>query len=181
MKKTSTAALYGVVAEFRSPEELKSAARRTSGEGYVLFEAYTPFPIHGLGEAMGYRHRKLPLIVLVGGILGGLAGFFLQYYASVIDYPMNIGGRPDNSWPAFVVVTFEMTILAAALSAVLGMLALNGLPKPYHPLFHVPEFQLASQDRFFLSIQARDAKFELEEVKSFLQGLGPVKVTEVEP
>ncbi len=179
MKKTTAPTLYGLLAEFRSPEELKSAARRTSDEGYVMIEAYSPFPIHGLARAMRYEHRKLPFLVLVGGIIGGLAGFFLQYYASVVDYPLNIGGRPENSWPAFVVVTFEMTILGASLTAVFGMLALNGLPKPYHPVFHVPEFRMASQDRFFLSIQARDPRFELETAKSFLRGLGTVKVTEV--
>ena len=179
MKKISAPTLYGLLAEFRTPEDLRSAAGRTSDEGYVMIEAYSPFPIHGLASAMRYEHRKLPLLVLVGGIIGGLTGFFLQYYASVIDYPLNIAGRPENSWPAFVVVTFEMTILGASLTAVFGMLALNGLPKPYHPVFHVPEFHMASQDRFFLSIQARDPKFDLETARSFLRGLGAVKVTEV--
>lgn len=181
MKKITAPTLYGLLAEFRDPEALKDATRRTSDEGYVMIEAYSPFPIHGLAGAMKYEHRRLPFLVLMGGILGGVAGYFLQYYASVVDYPLNIAGRPENSWPAFVVVTFEMTILGAALTSVFGMLALNGLPRPYHPVFHVPEFQMASQDRFFLSIQARDPKFELETARSFLEGLGAVKVTEVEP
>lgn len=181
MKKASAPSLYGLLAEFHSPDVLVKATRRTSEAGYAMVEAYTPFPIHGLADALEYEHRKLPRLVLAGGIIGGLAGFFLQYYASVIDYPLNISGRPENSWPAFLVVTFEMTILAAALTAVFGMIALNGLPKPYHPVFHVPEFQLASQDRFFLCIQARDPKFEPETARSFLQSLGAVKVTEVEP
>jgi hypothetical protein len=172
--------LYALMAEFETADALLAAARETYSQGYRRIDAYSPFPVHGLHEAVGYRHRILPWLVLGGGITGGLGGFFLQYWVSVIDYPLNIGGRPLNSWPAFIPVTFECTILAAALTAVLGMLALNGLPKPYHPVFNVKRFSHASSNRFFLSIDARDAKFDPEETRKFLSGLNPYEVTEVE-
>ena len=173
--------LYGLLAEFRQPQDVLSAARRAYAAGYRRMDAYTPFPVEGLAEAIGFQKTRLPLIVLVGGIAGCLGGFWLQYYASVIDYPLNVGGRPLNSWPAFVPVTFETTILLAALAAVLGMLALNGLPMPYHPVFNVPRFELATRDHFFLCIEALDPQFDHEATRRFLESIGAQEVTEVEP
>ncbi len=173
--------LYGLMAEFDNPEDLLAAAHRAWEKGYRRMDAYTPFPIEGLAQAIGFHHTAVPLIVLIGGIIGCVAGFLMQYYISVIDYPLNIGGRPLNSWPAFVPVTFEMTVLVAALSAVVGVLALNGLPRPYHPVFNVPRFRLATRSEFFLCIEATDAKFDREETKRFLETLGPRGVYEVEP
>jgi len=164
--------IYGLMAEFGTPEQLIQAAERAHAEGYRRIEACSPFPIEGLAEACGFRRNLLPLVVLIGGIVGGSGGFFMQWFANVIHYPLNIGGRPHDSWPAFIIITFELTILCAALSAVFGMLAMNGLPTPYHPVFNVPRFEMASTDRFFLSIEARDKKFDLRATKEFLQGLG---------
>ena len=172
--------LYGLMAEFRTPEALLDAARRASREGFKRMDAYTPFPVDGLAEAIGFHRTRVPLIVLIGGIIGCLGGFFLQYWAAVIDYPINVGGRPLNSWPAFIPVTFEMTILVAALSAFLGVLALNGLPMPYHPVFNVEQFELASRNRFFLCIEAADPLFDRERTGKFLEGLAPEGVYEVE-
>ncbi|MFO0841470.1 MAG: DUF3341 domain-containing protein [Gemmataceae bacterium] len=170
---------YGLVAEFESAQALVAAAAQARDAGYKRTDAYSPFPVEGLMEALGHRAHVLPLLVLIGGIVGGLGGYFLQYYTSVHYYPLNVGGRPLHSWPMFIPVTFECTILGAALTAVFGMLGLNGLPEPYHPLFHVERFALASRDRFFLAIRATDPKFHLEETRKFLQGLGPREVTEV--
>jgi hypothetical protein len=168
------------MAEFENPTDLVTAAHRAYEEGYRKMDAYTPFPIEELDEALGFRHTRLPLLVLIGGLIGCIGGFMLQYYTSVINYPLNIGGRPLNSWPAFIPVTFETTILCAALTAVLGMLALNGLPMPYHPVFNVPRFALATRDRFFLCIEATDPKFEREATSAFLERLIPRVVYEVE-
>ncbi len=159
--------IFGYLAEFENVDDLLGAVRGARASGYREMEAYTPLPVHELTEALGYKDR-LPLIVLIGGITGALVGFGMQYWMTVIDYPLNIGGRPLNSWPSFIVVTFEMTILFAALSAVLGMLALNGLPQPYHPVFHIQNFELASRNRFFLLLLSRDPQFEMERAQEFL-------------
>lgn len=172
--------LYGLLAEFSKPQDLLAAARRAYQEGYRRLDAHTPLPLEGLSEAIGFHHTRVPLIALIGGLVGCIGGFSLQYWISVIDYPINVGGRPLNSWPSFIPVTFELTILLAALSAVLGMLALNGLPMPYHPVFNVPRFELASRNRFFLSIEARDPKFDPEATRRFLETLGAQGVYDVE-
>ena len=172
--------LYGLIAEFENPDELLAAAHHARAEGYRRMDAFTPLPVEGLAEAVGFERTYLPLVVLIGGLCGCIGGFLLQYYPSVIDYPLNIGGKPFNSWPAFVPVTFEMTILGAALSAVFGMLAMNGLPTPYHPVFNAPRFELASRNRFFLCIKARDPKFDAVKTREFLAGLKAREVSEVE-
>ena len=171
--------IYGLVAEFDNPTELVAAIRRVREEGYRKFDAYTPFPIEEVAEAMHVHDRRLPLIVLLGGIAGGLGGYSLQYWCSTIAYPINIGGRPLHSWPAFIPITFETTVLVAAISAVLGMLALNGLPMPYHPLFNVPRFALATRDQFFLCIEAIDPRFDVHETRRFLETLHPLEVSSV--
>ena len=168
------------MAEFETPTEAVAAARHAYEEGYRAMDAYSPYPVEELSEAIGFHRNRLPLIVLIGGILGCVGGFALCYWASAIAYPLNVGGRPLNSWPAFIPVTFECTILLAALAAVFGMLALNGLPQPYHPVFNVPRFELASRNHFFLCIEAKDPKFDREATRAFLEGLGPVEVTDVE-
>jgi hypothetical protein len=175
-----TPRLHGLMAEFANAEELMAAVKAAYDAGYRRMDAYSPLPIHGLAEALGFRRPKLPLIVFCGGIIGALAGYGLQYWTSAIAYPVNAGGRPLHSWPSFIPVTFETTVLFAALSAVLGMLALNGLPMPYHPVFNVPSFRYASRDRFFLCIEARDPRFDQQETRRFLEGLGPAEVADVE-
>src|SRR6202030_2413041 len=164
--------IYGVMAEFDSAQALVDAAHATHQAGYRKIDAYSPFPIEGLAEEIGFHRDEVPLVVLIGGIIGGLTGYIMQYWMSAVDYPLNIGGKPAHSWPAFIVITFEMTILFAGISAVLGMLALNGLPMPYHPVFNVPRFALASRNRFFFCIEARDPKFDLEATRRFLETLG---------
>jgi Alternative complex III, ActD subunit len=174
------ARLYGLLAEFEGPDDLLAAAGRTTDAGYVHKDAYTPFPVEGLPQALGFNRSRLPLLVFLGGLVGGLIGYGLQYFAFVHYYPKNIGGRPAHAWPAFIPVTFELTILGGALAAVLGMLALNRLPQPHHPLFNAERFELASRSRFFLCIEARDPKFELGETRRFLESLKPREVVEVE-
>ncbi len=171
--------LHGLMAEFRRPEELLDAVRRAREAGYRLFEAYTPQPVEGLSDAMGFRHSALSAIVLAGGLVGALGGYFLQAYSMAIDYPLNVGGRPLHSWPAFIPITFEMAVLAGGVSAVLGLFALCGLPCPYHPVFNVPRFALASRDRFFLCIEARDRRFDRAGTADFLKTLRPEEVYEV--
>jgi hypothetical protein len=171
--------LYGLLAQFETPDRLVEAAARARGEGYKVMDAYSPFPIHGLAEAMKFRVRWLPWLILAGGVVGCLGGFFMQWYASVVDYPLNIGGRPLNSWPAFIPVTFEMTILVSAITAVLGMLALNGLPTPNHPLFNSQRFEEVNDGSFFLCIESRDPRFDRAETRRFLESLKPVTVEEV--
>jgi hypothetical protein len=174
------APLFGIMAEFESPNDLVIAARRAHDEGYRKMDAYTPYPIEALDAALGIPHTKLPYVVLGGGIVGCCVGFGLQVYASVFDYPLNVGGKPFYSWPAFIPPTFETTILFAAIAAVLGMLAMNGLPMPHHPVFNVPRFAMASRDRFFLCIESTDPLFEPEKTSRFLATLGPRVVTDVE-
>jgi hypothetical protein len=170
---------YGLLAEFDDPTSLVTAASNAHAAGYRCMDAYSPFPIEELHHALGSPQSRLPLIVLIGGLVGCLGGYALQYWASAIAYPLNVAGKPLHSWPAFIPVTFECTILGAALSAVLGMLALNGLPMPYHPVFNVPRFALASRNRFFLCIEAKDPRFDLEGTRHFLETLNPREVTTV--
>jgi hypothetical protein len=171
--------LFGLLAEFRTAEVLIAAASRARVAGYQRIDAYSPFPLEGLVEATGGFKDRVPLITLIGGILGGTGGYFLQWYAAVIDYPINIGGRPLNSWPSFIPATFELTVLGAALFAVFGTLAMNRLPKLYHPLFNVPEFELASRSRFFLCLRCEDPKFDLDATRGFLRSLNPLALSEV--
>ena len=179
-RRRVTPSLYGVMAEFDNPTDLVAAAQRTYEVGYRRINGYSPYPIEELSEAIGFTRTGLPLIVLIGGILGGLGGFFMQYWMEVIDYPLNVGGKPYNSWPAFIPITFECTVLVAAFAAVLGMLVLNKLPQPYHPVFNAPNFALATRDSFFLVIEASDRKFEHDEVMHFMQTLEPKDLIDVE-
>jgi len=172
--------LYGIMAEFATPTDLIEAAEKTRAAGYRRMDAFTPYPIEQVWEAIGHHRSRVPLLVLIGGLLGCVGGYALQYWVSAIEYPLDIGGRPYNSWPAFIPVTFEMTILVAGLFAVVGMLALNGLPTPHHPVFNVPRFALASRDRFFLVVEARDKRFDRAGTRAFLEGLGPTEVWDVE-
>ena len=171
--------IHGLLAEFATPGALVHAAERARLDGYRDMDAYSPFPIEQLSEALGLRRTKVPLITLVGGILGGLGGYGLAYWSQAIAYPMNVGGRPYHSWPLFIPITFETTVLGAALSCFIGMWALNRLPQPYHPVFNAAAFDRASRDRFFLGIEATDPKFERYATATFLEGLHPVGVTEV--
>ena len=171
---------YGLLAEFPSAEELLEAARHTSEAGYRRVDGYSPFPIDGLAEAIGFPRTKLPISVFCGGIIGCCGGFFLQWWPNVIGYPQNIGGKPWDSWPAFIPITFELTILCAALSATFGMLVLNGLPSPYHPVFNVERFAQVTKDRFFLLIESNDPKFDPQQTRQFLAELHAREVTEVE-
>ncbi|MEM7391684.1 MAG: DUF3341 domain-containing protein [Verrucomicrobiota bacterium] len=172
--------LYGITAEFDDSDVLIEAAKAAKAEGYTDFDAYTPFPVHGLFEAMGGKRTILPWIVLCAGTTGCLGGFFLQYWISVIDYPLNVGGRPMNSWPSFVPVTFECTILLSGLTALIGMLSLNGLPRPYHPIFNTPDYNRVTEDGYMICIEAVDQKFDIDDVKKFLKGVGGVNIHEVE-
>ena len=171
--------IYGLMAEFEEPAQLVAATHRAYHDGYRRMDAYSPYPIEELNEALGAHHTRLPLIVLIGGLCGCVGGYLLQYWISASAYPINVGGKPFHSWPAFIPVTFECTILVASLSAVLGMLALNRLPMPYHPVFNVPRFALASRNRFFLCIEADDPRFDLEGTRQFLQTLSPREVSTV--
>ena len=178
MKSPRTGEPFGVLAEFADGQALLDAIRRGKAAGYTRMEAYTPLPMHEVSHALGHEN-DLPKLVLAGGAVGAIVGFGMQYYASVIHYPINVGGRPLNSWPAFIPVTFELTILCASLAAVFGMLAMNGLPRPHHPLFAMPGFDLATRDRFFLCIESRDPRYDPQRTRDFLAGLGPHTPREV--
>lgn len=171
--------IFGLIAEFDQSSDLLAAAAKARDAGFVNMDAYVPFPVHGLDEALGIKRSRLPWIVLAGAIAGGLGGFFLQYWVSVIEYPLNIGGRPFFSWPSFIVITFECTILGAGLTIITAMLGLNGLPRPHHPIFNAPNFERASQDGFFLCIESEDPRFDLAETRSFLASCSPKAVSEV--
>jgi Protein of unknown function (DUF3341) len=172
--------LYGLMAEFEQPEELLRAAQGAYRAGYRKMDAYSPSQIEGVAEAIGFTKTRVPLVVLIGGIVGAATAYSMEYFSAVRDYPLNVGGRPLHSWPAFVPITFELTVLFAAFAAVIGMLAMNGLPKPYHPVFNIPEFKLASQTRFFLCLQASDLQFDQQSTTLFLESLDPVAIYEVE-
>ncbi len=176
---SDTTEIYGILAEYDDARVLVRAARQARQAGYRQLDAYSPYPVHGLARAIGFRRTYLSLIVLCGGIAGCLLGFAMQYWITVIDYPLNVGGRPLNSWPSFMPVTFETTILVAAFAAVLGMLALNGLPRPHHPLFAMPHFRRASRDGFFLCIEVRDEKFDASTVRALLATTGAKEVSDV--
>ena len=177
---TAPASVYGLLAQFDTPDALVVAARRVREAGYRKVDAYSPFPIEEVSEALNFHERKLPIIVFIGGLVGCAVGFGMQYYVAVVSYPVNVGGRPLNSWPAFVPVAFEVTILIAALCAVFGMLLLNGLPMPYHPLFNSEKFSLATSHGFFLCIEAVDPLFDRERTGRFLKELQAKEVSEVE-
>lgn len=173
--------LYGLMARFETPEQLVAAAHRTYSAGYRKMDAYSPMPIEGLAEAIGFKRHFVSLVVLMGGLTGCIGGFTLLWWIATIAYPHNVGGRPFVSWPMYIPITFECTILLAALSSALGMLAMNKLPMPYHPVFNVPSFsERASIDRFFLCVEAGDPKFDLAQTRAFLETLDPEEVAEVE-
>lgn len=171
--------IYGIMAEFDSAQNLVVAARRTYEAGYRKIDAYSPFPVEDLAEAIGFHSNRVALVTLIGAIIGGLSGYLLQYWIATISYPINVGGRPYHSWPSFIVVTFEMTILFGGISAVFGMLALNGLPMPYHPVFNVPRFAMASKDRFFLIVFATDPNYDAASTRQFFESLAPRSISEV--
>jgi hypothetical protein len=171
--------LHGFTAHYETPEDLIEAAKKAREAGYSKLDALTPYAVEGLVEVLGQRDDRVPKIVLTFGVLGALSGFALQTYVSVFDYPLNIGGRPNLSWPSFIPITFECGVLAAALSALVGMLVLNGLPRPHHPIFDAPEIERATDDRFVLFIESEDPLFNASETREFLKGTGAVSVQEV--
>ncbi|MBX7072662.1 MAG: DUF3341 domain-containing protein [Pirellulales bacterium] len=173
--------IYGLLAEFDTPEQVVEAARHVHAAGYRRIDGYSPHPVEGLAEALDKHNSRLPLIVLVGGLVGCIGGYLLQWWCQTNAYPLNIGGRPLNSWPAYVPIMFELTVLIGSFSAVFGMLGLNGLPMPYHPLFNVPAFSAASRNKFFLCVEARDPLFSAAGTRQLLERLGPQAVYEVPP
>jgi hypothetical protein len=171
--------IYGVMAEFETAQEILAATRQARQEGYRDMDAYTPYPVEGMADELGLRRTRVPFVVLVAGLTGTAVGFFMQWWTMAVDYRFNVGGRPPNSWPVFIPITFEVMVLVASFAALLGMLFLNGLPRPHHPVFNVPQFVRASQDRFFLCIEATDPRFDRERTRQFLLGLRPTEVMEV--
>ncbi len=180
MRMRRDADTYGIMAEFASPQALLTAVARCREARYRDIEAYTPFPVEGLAEALGFARNRVPLLTLIGGILGGAGAYFMQWYSAVIDYPINAGGRGLHSWPAFIVPTFELAILGAALAAFFGFILLNGLPRLHHPVFNAPDFDLASKSRFFLCIRSSDPRFDAAATERLLRELQPVRVMRVE-
>jgi hypothetical protein len=172
--------LYGLIAEFDDAHVILEAAEQVHEEGYRNVDAYTPLPVEGLPEALGFRDNYVPSMMLAAGICGGLLGFFGIYYLLVYEYPMNIGGRPIFPWPMYIPITFELTVLLAALTGIFGMFAINGLPQPYHPVFDAPNFDRATSDRFFLCVEEKDPQFDLEKTRAFLESLGALRVTAIE-
>jgi hypothetical protein len=172
--------LYGLMAEFATPAEILQAGEKAYSAGYRRMDAYSPMPVHGLAEAIGFDSNRVPRVVLIGALIGAAAGYGLCWFMAAIPYVHNTGGRPIHSWPAFIPITFETTVLFASLFAVVGMIVMNGLPQPYHPVFNAPGFERATHDKFFLCIEAVDPKFVLEETRTFLQKLEPLGVTEVD-
>lgn len=182
MATAYTEPIYGIMAEFATPEELVEATQAAYHRGYRKMDAFAPYPVEGLSEALHTeRNWLLPLLVLGAGVSGAVFAFATQYFATVISYPMNVGGRPLNSWPMYIPITFELGVLFAAATAVIGMIVLNGLPQPYHAVFNVPEFQRASTSGFFLAIEARDPIFDASQTRRYLEGLGPINVSEIQP
>lgn len=173
------ATVYGLMAEFATADALLEATRQARRQGYEAMDAYSPYPVEGLAEELGLKKSCIPFVVLVSALVGTFAAFFMQYYSMAVDYPINVGGRPHNSWPAFIPVTFEVMILVAAFAALFGMFFINGLPRPNHPVFNAPRFAYATQDRFFLCIEAKDAKFLPDETAEFLRGLNPHEIVEL--
>jgi len=171
--------LYGLLAEFSDPEALVHGTRAVYQAGYRKMEGYSPMPVEGLADAEGFRRTRMPLVILMGGLIGALSGYGLPYWVAVIAYPVNVGGRPLHSWPAFIPITFEMTILCATIAGVLGMLALNGLPRPHHPLFAVPAFARSSRDGFFLCVEAKDPQFDRQQTRELLAQAGATEVYDV--
>jgi len=173
--------LYGMIAQFGTPEAFLDAVHKARAAGYKKMEAYTPYPIHGLSEALGFHHTKLPILIFCGGFTGACLGLGMQWSSAAYFYPINVGGKPYFSWPGFVPITFECMILLAAFTAVMGMLALNGLPQPYHPLFNSEAFAHASRDKYFLCVEGIDPQFSIEGVKAFFESLAPEEIDEVAP
>lgn len=171
--------IFGLMAEFETAEQVLVATRRARLAGYHDMDAYTPYPVEGLSAELGLPRTRVPFVVLVAGLVGAAVGFFMQWYSEAFDYPVNVGGRPDNSWPVFVPIVFEITVLIASLSALFGMFFLNGLPRPHHPVFNLPRFDRASQDRFFLCIEATDAHYDADGTRRFLEELQPRVIMEV--
>jgi len=177
--EATASTVYGLMAEFDSAQAVVDATRRVVADGYTKLEAYTPVPVEELNDLIHKKRTKLSALVLAGGLSGMATGFLLQYWSSVIEYPMNVGGRPFASWPAWVIPSYELTILFASLTAAGGMIALNGLPQPYHPVFNAPRFSLATSDKFFVVIEAEDPKYDAAKTKQFLEGLGAKGVYDV--
>ncbi len=179
MKQPPVPALYGLMAEFENSTDLVRATKAAYAAGYRKMDAYSPFPIEEASEALGFHKTRVPLVVLIGGLLGGMGMFGLEYWINCISYPLNIGGRPWDSWPAFIVPTFEMTVLFGGLAGVFGMFALNGLPMPHHPVFNVDKFSRVTRDRFFLCVEAADPQFDLIQTQEFMESLHPLSIAEV--
>jgi len=175
----ATASVYGLLAEFDTPADLVAATRRVHAEGYRKIDTFSPFPVEEAWEAMHHHDKRLSLIVLLGGLTGMVSDYGLEYWVHTMAYPVNVAGKPLNSWPQFIPVMFELTILFAAIAGVIGMIALNGLPQPYHPAFNVPRFAMASRNRFFLCIESTDPLFDRSKTSEFLETLEPKEVSEV--